>query len=140
MKVIQATTELERLAAFKVRHDVFVKEQGVSASIERDDADQTATHVIGYIDQHPVACLRFISDGDTGKIGRMAVLKAYRGQQLGKQLMLETEKIMQQAGLRKSTLHAQTHATGFYEQLRYQTISEPFYEANIEHVVMVKSF
>lgn len=139
MNIIKATTDQQIQDAYAVRYDVFVKEQGVDASIERDELDKVATHVVGYVNDLPVACLRFTPTQHKGKIQRMAVLKAYRGQQLGKSLMLETEMFMKQAGLTISTLHAQKQATGFYEQLGYTVTSDEFFEANIAHVAMEKT-
>lgn len=138
MNILKATTEQQKQDAYFVRHEVFVKEQGVDATIERDALDEVATHVVGYINDRPVACLRFTPIKHKGKIQRMAVLKSFRGQHLGKTLMLETEKFMKQAGLTVSVLHAQKHATGFYEQLGYVVTSDEFYEANIAHVAMEK--
>lgn len=139
LNIIKATTDQQIQDAYAVRYDVFVKEQGVDASIERDELDKVATHVVGYVNDQPVACLRFTPTQHKGKIQRMAVLKAYRGQQLGKSLMLETEMYMKQAGLTISTLHAQKQATGFYEQLGYVVTSDEFFEANIAHVAMEKT-
>lgn len=139
MNIIKATTDQQIQDAYAVRYDVFVKEQGVDVSIERDELDKVATHVVGYVNDQPVACLRFTPTQHKGKIQRMAVLKAYRGQQLGKSLMLETEMFMKQAGLKISTLHAQKQATGFYEQLGYTVTSDEFFEANIAHVAMEKT-
>ena len=139
LNIIKATTDQQIQDAYAVRYDVFVKEQGVDASIERDELDKVATHVVGYVNDQPVACLRFNPTQYKGKIQRMAVLKTYRGQQLGKSLMLETEMFMKQAGLTISTLHAQKQATGFYEQLGYVVTSDEFFEANIAHVAMEKT-
>ncbi|GEM04958.1 hypothetical protein HMI01_19460 [Halolactibacillus miurensis] len=139
MNIIKATTEQQKQDGFFVRHDVFVKEQGVDASIERDELDKIATHIVGYVNDQPVACLRFTPNNNRGKIQRMAVLKAYRGQHLGKKLMLKTETFMRDAGLTISTLHAQKHATGFYQRLGYTITSDVFYEATIAHVAMEKT-
>ncbi|GEN56785.1 N-acetyltransferase [Halolactibacillus alkaliphilus] len=139
MDIIKATTHKEREDAFSVREAVFINEQGVDASIERDALDDTATHIIGYINQSPVACLRFTSYSQAAKVQRMAVIKAHREEGLGKKLMLEAEVHMKQAGFTKSILHAQTHAAGFYQQLGYTKVSKPFLEANIAHVAMEKN-
>ncbi|GEM02763.1 Predicted N-acyltransferase, GNAT family [Halolactibacillus halophilus] len=139
MNILKATTNQQKQDAYAVRYDVFVKEQGVDPLIEQDALDEVATHVIGYIHDQPVACLRFTPTQHKGKIQRMAVLKPYRGQQLGKKLMLQTELFMKQAGLTISKLHAQKQAAGFYEQLGYVVTSDEFFEANIAHVAMEKT-
>ena len=46
MNIIKATTDQQKQDAYAVRHDVFVIEQEVDASIERDELDKVATHML----------------------------------------------------------------------------------------------
>lgn len=139
MKVIEAKTEQQIKTALSIRDQVFIDEQGVSPEIEHDHYDQTALHIVGYLDQKAIAVarVRFI-DQNKGKIQRVAILKPYRGQGYGKQLMLAIESIIGSHQGVVATLHAQTQAQAFYQSLGYEAVSEPFYEANIEHIKMEK--
>src|SRR5688572_6652899 len=69
-----------------VRTPVFIQEQAVTPEFEWDDIDGSAVHLLATLNGKPVACLRII---DYKKIGRMAVLKHYRGRGLGAALLLE---------------------------------------------------
>lgn len=74
--------------AFYVREAVFVIEQGFELENEVDDDDDSALHIVGYIDNSPVAVLRgLFKDVCTMKIGRVAVLSNYRGHKLGQKIM-----------------------------------------------------
>lgn len=74
----------------------------------------------------------------TGKLERICILKPYRKYGLGKVIIRELEKIMQEKGITKIKLHGQTQAEGFYKKLGFQTASDEFMEDGILHVLMIK--
>ena len=78
-----------------VRTPVFIVEQFVAPEFEWDELDASAVHILAMLDDEPIACLRII---DYHKIGRMAVLKEWRGMGLGAALLLEAVKICQAHG------------------------------------------
>lgn len=124
--------------AFYVRREVFIKEQKVPESEELDEADLSSQHVVVYAADRPVATGRLFNDGKTWLIGRISVLKECRGKQIGK---LVVEKLLEKAaemGAGAVHIHAQTHAVSFYEMFGFIAYGEPFLEANIEHISMVK--
>lgn len=138
IRVVQSAKELED--AFHVRRDVFVMEQKVPESIEIDDHDRSALHFVGYSQQRPVSAGRMRFVDNYGKLERVSVMKPFRGQGYGKQLILEMEKVAKEKGYTQTKLNAQTHAEEFYRTLGYQTISkEPFMDAGIPHVTMIKN-
>ncbi|MEQ6375526.1 GNAT family N-acetyltransferase [Bacillaceae bacterium S4-13-58] len=137
IRVVQSATELED--AYHVRRDVFVMEQKVPESIEIDDHDRTAIHFVGYADQRPVSAGRMRFVDNYAKLERVSVMKPFRGHGYGKQLILEMEKIAKEKGYTQTKLNAQDHAEEFYRNLGYHTISkEPFMDAGIPHVTMIK--
>lgn len=69
---------------------------------------------------------------------RMAVLKDYRGDQIGQTLMTYILDYASIQGFEKIELHAQLSAVDFYSKLGFQTIGDHFMEAGIEHVTMEK--
>ncbi|MFG6149431.1 GNAT family N-acetyltransferase [Halobacillus sp. B23F22_1] len=133
------TNELEKRDAFTVREEVFIKEQNVAVEDEHDEYDETATHIVGYIDGKPLIAARLRFVGDYGKFERICVAKSHRGQSLGKQVIQYMEMVTRDGGYQKSKLNAQTHAEGFYKSLGYETVSEEFMDAGIPHVTMTKS-
>ena len=128
--------ELE--AAFYVRREVFIKEQNVPEAEELDEADLSSHHVVVYANARPVATGRLFNDGKIWLIGRISVLKEYRGKQLGK---LVVEKLLEKAVelvAGEVHIHAQTHAVSFYEKFGFVAYGETFLEAQIKHISMVK--
>ena len=63
-----------------MRTPVFIEEQNVAPDFEWDELDASAVHLLAILNNEPIGCLRII---DFHKIGRMAVLKEYRGNGAG---------------------------------------------------------
>lgn len=116
-----------------IRTSVFIQEQAVAPEFEWDTIDKTAVHLLVIHQNAPIACLRII---DYHKIGRMAVLKAYRRHGLGAALLLEAVKLCKVHGSRTVYLSAQTHAIGFYERSGFKVTSEIYQDLHIPHVDM----
>lgn len=121
-----------------IRQTVFMKEQGFS--YEFDDTDYTAKHILLFADDKPVAVGRFFSDnGIEWHIGRLAVLKEYRGLNLGKEIMLASEKEIKALGGSKAVLSAQVQAKGFYEKCGYTAKGDIYFDEHVEHIDMEKN-
>lgn len=117
-----------------IRTDVFIHEQKVPAELEWDAEDARAWHVLAVTaDGTPVGTGRLLPDG---RIGRMAVLKQWRGRGAGAALLTELLRIAQGAGLRTLVLNAQTRAMGFYAGFGFLPEGEIFLEAGIPHQAM----
>ena len=138
MKVIEATTIEAQQDAFGVRDRVFIDEQGVDPKIEHDQYDLDAIHFVGYLDGQAIAAARVRLINGAGKIQRVAILKAYRHQGYGKELMFAIESILADQKVERFYLNAQTHAIAFYQAIGYQVCSDSFYEAGMKHVTMEK--
>lgn len=120
--------------AYCVRDAVFIQEQGVPASLELDEFDPHALHALAYDGSNCIGTGRLVkSSPSEGRIGRMAVLKAYRGKGLGKQILESLIKHAKAQGLTRLTLHAQVPAISFYEQFGFKATGEPYDEAGIPH-------
>lgn len=117
-----------------IRTQVFVQEQGVDQALEWDGQDADCTHVLAYavhdIKRDAVGTGRL---SHTGKIGRMAVLKAYRGQGIGGSILVALMDEARSEGLGSVYLHAQTHAQAFYQRFGFIAEGEEFLEAGIPH-------
>lgn len=134
-----AEDEVDRAAAYGVRHEVFVGEQGVPPEVERDDLDEVADHVVAYgPDGACVGAGRLVARGEAAVVGRMAVRTGERGRGVGAALLRRLEERARERGLARVELHAQAHAAGFYAGYGYQAYGEPFVEAGIEHLHMRK--
>ena len=73
------------------------------------------------------------------KIGRMAVLQAMRGADIGRALLDALIDCARQRGDHEVMLHAQMSAAGFYTRAGFTMRGSPFDEAGIAHVEMVRA-
>jgi|SRR5579884_141762 len=121
----------------RLREEVFVVEQGVSIEIELDEADDHAVHIIATIKKEVIGTARLVMKGKSGKIGRMAVRKAWRGKGVGSALIAFMKKVAKAKGVRPLYLHAQAPAVPFYERFGFAAEGELFHEAGIPHRKMV---
>jgi predicted GNAT family N-acyltransferase len=142
MNIVLATTQAQIVDAFLIRTAVFVVEQQVPAIEEIDLLDRTAPFLVAYAnDGTPTGTARILlPDENTAKIGRVAVLPAWRHQGLGRRLMEAAETfIREQTSASSIRLGSQISALPFYEKLGYVPFGDPFVEAGIDHVMMQKS-
>lgn len=125
--------------AMYIREEVFMKEQGFEN--EFDETDQIAVHYVLFDDDTPIACCRYFPDNEPNcyLIGRIAVLKAYRGRQLGARLLADAEVHIKQNGGIKLSLSAQLRVQGFYEKQGYTPMGEVYMDEHCEHIHMEKS-
>lgn len=126
----------------RLREEVFVIEQGVPLEIELDDADDRAIHFVAISRREVIGTARLVvkgrsGHGKSGKIGRMAVRKDWRGKGVGTALIDFIKKSSKRKKLIALYLHAQESALSFYEALGFRTEGERFYEAGIPHRKMV---
>ncbi|MBJ8326251.1 GNAT family N-acetyltransferase [Streptococcus pacificus] len=127
--------------ALRIRREVFVKEQGVSETIEIDDKEDKCLHFVLYNDdQKAVATARLFPNANHQVIlQRMAVLKAFRGQHWGQILLKQMLEIASQQHYQEMILHAQLTAKAFYQKLGFTAFGEIFEEAGIKHISMKKN-
>ena len=123
--------------AIPVREAVFMKEQGFEN--EFDAIDDTATHLVIYKDGTPVATGRLYEDEAGYHIGRVAVLKEYRGLHLGAEILRVLEEEARKLGYPQISLSAQTRVQAFYERNGYVSQNDLHYDEFCPHVTMIKS-
>jgi predicted GNAT family N-acyltransferase len=123
------TVDREGLRA--IRRAVFIEEQGVPEELEWDEHDEHCRHVLALAaGGGRIGTGRLSPDG---RIGRMAVLREWRGRGVGSAVL---QALLQQArvdGYTTVRLHAQTHALAFYARHGFEATGPEFLEANIVH-------
>jgi predicted GNAT family N-acyltransferase len=125
-----------RDAAYAIRHAVFVEEQDIPAELEIDDYDPIAEHALAFVDGQCVATARIYldeQDPSKAKIGRMAVLRDFRGQGIGTALLGEAIRAGMMQGATVFELHAQQTAAPFYAKLQFKPDGAIFDEVGIPH-------
>ena len=131
-----AEWETESVLLYEVRSAVFVEEQGVDVSIERDGKDDQCHHSLAHDSSGKVLGTGRLSP--EGKIGRLAVLKEWRGLGIGSEIMKNLIMQSESLGMVRTYLHSQVSVTEFYESLGYRQEGPIFEEASIPHVVMFR--
>lgn len=121
-----------------IRTEVFMKEQGFDN--EFDDLDYQSVFVVVY--DGDVAC-------GTGRcyrvdkgfvIGRVAVLKEYRNQGIGKIILSSLEDEIRKMGSFYVELSAQQRVQVFYEKLGYTRVGDVYFDEHCAHVKMIKEW
>jgi predicted GNAT family N-acyltransferase len=124
----------EREACRSMREQVFVVEQNVPREDEWDALDATSHHVLARdLAGNPIGTGRLTPER---KIGRMAVLREWRGRHVGEailQRLLEQARALNYAVVE---MHAQTHAVPFYEKFGFEKFGDEFEECAIKHYPM----
>jgi YbgC/YbaW family acyl-CoA thioester hydrolase len=131
---------LKHLAA-PLRTEVFVEEQEIPMELEWDALDDSALHavIVNKLGQ-PVATGRLLQpQPKVAQIGRMAVAKALRGGNLGRQVVEALMAAAKQRGDHQVILHAQCSAEGFYKRLGFEAHGDVFQDAGIDHIEMTLS-
>jgi len=120
-----------RDGASRIRFAVFVEEQGVPAEIEMDAHDAVCIHALARTaNGEAVATGRLLPDGH---IGRMAVLKPWRGKGAGGRVLEALLERARQRGDPVAVLSAQTHAIAFYRRYGFVETGSVYEEAGIPH-------
>lgn len=144
-KIIKTYNNLPK-DAINIRNKVFVDEQGFKN--EFDDMDSLSVHVVIYEkicseekadDIKPIATCRFYKDIDgLYLIGRIAVIKEKRGENIGAFLIETAEKQIEKLGGRRFKIHAQCRVRGFYEKQGYIASNDIDEDEGIPHIWMYK--
>jgi predicted GNAT family N-acyltransferase len=114
-----------------VREPVFVVEQMVPIEEEWDALDPLCHHVIARDGEHkPIGTGRLTPEH---KIGRMAVLKDWRGKRVGDAILRTLIEKARELGWPDVSLNSQVSAIGFYQKFGFEAFGDEFEEAGIQH-------
>ena len=127
-------------ALLAVRETVFVLEQNVPLEEERDALDPQCRHVVAR-DQGGAAIGtgRLVPPRDRdapARIGRMAVLREWRGAGVGDAMLEALLRQAREQGWNDIALNAQVSAQSFYARHGFVPVGERFVEAGIGHQAM----
>lgn len=123
--------------AKNIRITVFVEEQGFNE--EFDSVDDIATHIVMYDSEEPIATCRFYIKDGSYLLGRIAVIREYRGKHIGALLISKAEEEIKKRGGRKTVIHAQTRAKDFYVKQGYTDSGKNDTEEGCPHVWLFKN-
>ncbi len=145
-----AETDADRLASWNVREQVFIGEQGIDEAIERDGLDGLAWHFVAWEADTPCGTARVLgvdhehrlvaaAGATVVKIGRMAVLPAWRRRGIGRRLLDYAIDFARTSGAKRAELSAQEYVVAFYEAAGFAASGAPYEEAGIPHRHMTRT-
>jgi predicted GNAT family N-acyltransferase len=130
-----ADWQIDNSAVRSIRETVFIQEQHVPIELEWDQFDENCLHLLAFdATNRPIGTARLLQDGH---IGRMAVLKEWRGCSVGTTLLKHLLREAKMRGLAIAIVNAQTYAVDFYARFGFQSKGDEFLDAGIPHVRMV---
>lgn len=138
-KKIDEMTGREFYCVEKLRNTTFVAEQKITLP-DLDDADLIAfqVYLLNQKQTTALATCRLFQEDGKWMLGRVAVSKEVRGQQLGSKMITAVHKFLRQNKIDAVYCHAQMRVKPFYDSLGYQVVGKPFDEGGVEHVMMKK--
>lgn len=117
-----------------VRETVFMREQNVSPELEWDGLDADCRHVLASnAAGEAIGCGRITLDAH---IGRMAVLKAWRGKGVGSAILLTLLDDARERHLAEVELSAQVQAVPFYRRFGFIEEGGIYMDAGMPHITM----
>ncbi len=136
--VARTFDDLMRVAA--IRNAVYIGEQECPYEEEYDGNDLSATHLLAYIGDEPVGCLRMRFFADFAKFERMAIRKEFRRSRAAIQLAQAGLKLCQKKGLQPgSTAHSQVRLVDFWSRFGFRPLegAKTFIFSDFEYVEIV---
>ncbi|MGQ9545972.1 MAG: GNAT family N-acetyltransferase [Dehalococcoidia bacterium] len=136
-KLVTGDAELQ--AAFDVRREVFVHEQGIGEEIVFDELDGQALHAVVKDGERVIgsARVRFLGNNEA-KLERMAILEGYRRKGIGREMLLFLDAVLKDKQVHRVSIHAQLEVVPFYKSCGFKQVGLPFEEAGIQHLKMRK--
>lgn len=120
---------------FAIRRQVFVVEQHCPPELEWEHEEES-THFLAMVDGVPAGAARWRKTDKGYKLERFAVLKEFRGQGVGQELVKAVLDDLP-ADADYIYLHAQIQAMPLYERSGFEKNGPEFEEAGIRHYKMV---
>jgi predicted GNAT family N-acyltransferase len=135
--VARTFDDLTRVIA--IRNAVYIGEQECPYDEEYDGNDLSATHLLAYIGDEPVGCLRVRFFADFAKFERMAIRKEFRKSRAAIQLTKAGFQFCQKKGYRRIYGHAQKRLETFWNRLGFHVAegSKPFVFSGFDYVEMI---
>ena len=120
-----ARNEFEKSNAFKIRNEIFVREQGLFDKSDSDENDLNAIHLVARQKGKIIGTVRVYresSQTDRWIGGRLAVIKKFRSTAAGTALVKEAMKRVKKKGCRIFTAHIQIKNVPFFLELGWKSI------------------
>lgn len=133
IEIMRATEEWQRAGAYSVRIQGMNRQHSISLRDEFDEYDTDGTKYVVLLDSgYPIATCRFYElDEATATIGRVVVLPEYRGRGLGRRVIAEAEKWVQELRYKRIEIESRTVAIEFYRKLGYTELDGTIVQSGV---------
>jgi putative N-acetyltransferase (TIGR04045 family) len=129
---------------FRIRHEVFVREQRLFSHDDRDehDGDPATIHVLGLVDGRPAGTVRLYPQSEPGlwKGDRLAVLPEHRRSHIGGPLVRTAVRLAGELGGCRMTASVQATNTRFFVTLGWTPLDDPYEYLGVQHQTMTIGF
>lgn len=123
----------------KLRDDILRKPLGLGFTPEELEAEKENMLIAAFEDEDILGCCMLVEENNKiVRLRQMAVLNDLQGKGIGRALMIFAENLARDRGYKILSMHARTHAIGFYEKMGYSVSGDEFIEVTIPHYVMEK--
>ena len=134
-----AETEDELKEYFRIRHEVFVKEQQIFSDTDVDEKDDKAIHIIGVEKTSGeiigvVRCYR--EEGNTWFGGRLGADPGHRNGRVGSHLVKFAVSTAKSRGCKKFLAYIQPNNVKFFQRLNWISLGEPVTYQGLPHQLM----
>ena len=118
-------TPQELRVAYKIRHEIFVKEQKLFSRSDRDEHDSQAVHIVALLGSEVVGTVR-VYERDSGVWfgSRLAVRRPFRGR-VGGLLVQKAIETVQEREAKQFFAYVQLHTVSFFKRLRWKPVGKP---------------
>lgn len=135
--VRKADWQKDMASIMRIREAVFINEQNIPPEQEWDELDSQAIHFLSIDGNYAMGTARLTKETeDCGRIGRVAVLKDWRGLHIGEAIIQAVIQEAKLQGFKTLTLSAQKYAIKFYQRFGFEVVGDEFLEVGIPHVDM----
>ena len=122
---------------FKIREEVFQKEQDIDKNLDFDGNDSKAIQILMKYNNEQIGCARIRFINSKAKLERIALIKKYRGSGLGKVLVDYLVFYCKSKEVKEIYFDAQYYLENFYKKCGFISEGKPFDEVGIKHIKMV---
>ena len=141
INITEPKSDLDCVFLRNIRIRVFVIEQQIPWQWEFDDYDKIARHILVKDQDKIIGTGRlfpYLANNNDYKLGRIAVLKEYRGIGIGTKILKHLELIAKDKKVNQIILEAQSDKLNFYLKENYIIEGDKYLMDGIYHNLMSK--
>jgi len=138
--VARTFDDLMKVAA--IRNAVYIGEQECPYDEEYDGNDLSSTHLLAYMGDEPIGCLRVRFFADFAKFERMAIRKEFRKSRAAILLAQAAIKLARRKGYLRGYAHSQARLVDFWGRFGFRPLegAKPFVFSDYDYVEIVADF